>query len=182
MQVTVTFRHFEANDAVRSYAKEKMLKLKKYLEGPAEARVVLSVEKFRNMAEATISGNGYVINGMERTDDMYSAIDKLAGKLERQVRKYRGKTRPRRSSSSPQNHKFRMDVLASEESPGAVPQTRIIRSDEHWAKPMSLEEAILQLNSGENDFCVFVDSDSGAVKVVYKRRDGNYGLIESEIR
>jgi len=101
MRVLVTFRHFEADDAVRSYAKEKVLKLKKYLERPVEARVVLSVEKFRNIAEATITGDGYTINGVEKTDDMYSAIDKLVGKLERQIMKHRGKTRSRRSVSSP---------------------------------------------------------------------------------
>lgn len=99
MQVMVTFRHFEANDAIRNYAKEKVLKLKKYLERPVEARVVLSVEKFRNIAEATITGDGYTINGMEKTDDMYSAIDRLVGKLERQIRRHRGKTKPRRSGS-----------------------------------------------------------------------------------
>lgn len=99
MQVMVTFRHFEANDAIRNYAKEKVLKLKKYLERPVEARVVLSVEKFRNIAEATITGDGYTINGMEKTDDMYSAIDRLVGKLERQIRRHRGKTKPRRSGT-----------------------------------------------------------------------------------
>ncbi len=100
MRVLVTFRHFEADDAVRSYAKEKVLKLKKYLERPVEARVVLSVEKFRNIAEATITGDGYTINGVEKTDDMHSAIDKLVAKLERQIMKHRGKTRSRRSVSS----------------------------------------------------------------------------------
>lgn len=180
MQVMVTFRHFEANDAVRKYAKEKIQKLQKYLERPAEARVVLSIEKFRNIAEATITGNGYTINGMEKTDDMYSAIDKLVDKLERQIMKHRGKTKPRRSNLSPQDHRYRMNVLTSERSEVGQ-ETRIIESNEHSAKPMSLEEAIVRLDAGESDFFVFTDSDSGSVNVVYRRADGNYGLIEPEV-
>jgi putative sigma-54 modulation protein len=180
MQVVVTFRHFEANEAVRNYAKEKIFKLKKYLERPVEARVVLSVEKFRSIAEATIAGDGNTINGMEKTDDMYSAIDKLVAKLERQILKRRGKTKPRRSSSSPQDRRDRMEVLSSEGT--EVKQgTRVIKSREHSGKPMSLDEAILRLNSEENDFLVFTNSDSGLMNVVYRRKDGNYGLIESEV-
>jgi putative sigma-54 modulation protein len=181
MQVVVTFRHFEVNEAVRNHAKEKLLKLKKYVEGPVEARVVLSIEKFRNIAEATITGDGYTINGIEKTDDMYSAIDKLVGKLERQILKHRGKTKPKRSNQSPQDYRYRMNVLSSE-SAGMGQETRIIKSDEHLAKPMSLDEAILRLNVGESDFFVFTNSDSGLMNVVYRRKDGNYGLIESEVR
>lgn len=181
MQVLVTFRHFEADEAVKSHAKEKLLKLKKYLERPVDARVVLSVEKFRSIAEATVTGDGYTINGMEKTDDMYSAIDKLVGKLERQILKRRGKTKPRRNNPSPPDRRYRMNVLSSE-SASLGQETRIIKSDEHLAKPMSLDEAILRLNAGENDFFVFTDSDSGLMNVVYRRKDGNYGLIESEVR
>jgi putative sigma-54 modulation protein len=180
MQVTVTFRHFEANDAMKDYAREKILKLKKYLERPVEARVVLSVEKFRNTAEGNITGDGYTISGMEKTDDMYSAIDKLVSKLERQIVKHRGKTKPRRSSASPQNLRYATNDLASEGS-GMPHERQIIRSDEHSAKPMSLDEAILRLNAGENDFFVFINSDSGSINVVYRRKDGNYGLIEPEV-
>lgn len=181
MQVIVTFRHFEANDAVKGYAKEKILKLKKYLERPVEARVVLSVEKFRTIAEAAITGDGYTINGMEKTDDMYSAIDKLVSKLERQILKRRGKIKPRRSSSSAQDHRYRMNVLSSSRA-GMGQETRIIKSDEHSAKPMSLDDAIVRLNAGENDFFVFTDPDSGLMNVVYRKKDGNYGLIESDVR
>jgi putative sigma-54 modulation protein len=180
MQVVVTFRHFEVNEAVRDYAREKILKLKKYLERPVEARVVLSVEKFRNIAEATITGDGYTVNGMEKTDDMYSAIDKVVGKLERQISKHRGKTKPKRSSPSSQDRRYGTNILASERS-SAEQEPQIIRTDEHSAKPMSIDEAIVRLNAGENDFFVFTNSDSGLMNVVYRRKDGNYGLIESEL-
>jgi putative sigma-54 modulation protein len=181
MQVIVSFRHFEADDAVRAYAKEKILKVKKYLERPVEARVVLSVEKFRSIAEATISGDGFVVNGVEKTDDMYSAIDRLVDKLERQVRRRRDKTKSRRSGASPENQAYRMNVLSSER-PETGHQARIVTSEEYWAKPMSLDEAILQLDAGEDDFLVFINSESGALNVVHQRKDGNYGLIEAELR
>ena len=180
MQVMVTFRHFEADDLIRHYAKEKMLKLKKYLERPVEARVVLSVEKFRNIAEATITGDGYTINGMEKTNDMYSAIDRLVGKLERQIMKHRGKAKAKRSVSSHEDRRYRMNILSSE-TQVRDDETRIIKSDEHSAKPMSLDEAILQLNEGESDFVLFVNADSGLINVLHRRKDGNYGLIEPEL-
>ena len=181
MQVIVTFRHLEADDAVRAYAKEKILKLKKYLERPVEARVVLSVEKFRNTAEATLSSDGFVVNGMEKTDDMYSSIDRLVDKLERQIRKRRGKTKPRRSGTSPANEQQRMNALSSE-SPKTEDQKKIVKTEAYQAKPMSLDEAILQLDAGEHDFVVFINSESGAMNVVYRRKDGDYGLIEAELR
>jgi putative sigma-54 modulation protein len=181
MQVIVSFRHFEADDAVRAYAKEKILKVKKYLDRPVEARVVLSVEKFRSIAEATISGDGFVVNGVEKTDDMYSAIDRLVDKLERQVRRRRDKTKSRRSGALPENQAYRMNVLSSERRETGH-QARIVTSEEYWAKPMSLDEAILQLDAGEDDFLVFINSESGALNVVHRRKDGNYGLIEAELR
>ncbi|NIQ38229.1 MAG: ribosome-associated translation inhibitor RaiA [Proteobacteria bacterium] len=180
MQVVVTFRHFETDDAVRNYAKEKVMKLKKYLERPVEARIVLSVEKFRNIAEATITGDGYTINGMEKTNDIYSSIDKVVGKLERQIRKYRGKTKPRRSGPPYQNHRRGVNVHTAKGS-GMGQETRIIRNDEYTVKPMSVEEAILQLDAEESDFYIFINPDSGLLNVVYHRKDGNYGLIEPEI-
>ncbi len=180
MRVLVTFRHLEADDALRDYAKEKVLKLRKYLERPMEARVVLSVEKFRKIAEATITGDGHTINGMEKTDDMHSAIDKLVGKLERQIRKLRGKTKPKRFGFSTQNYEHRMSASSSEGSEMGN-EVAIVRDDDYSVKPMSIEEAVLQLSADENDFYVFINSDSGLVNVVYHRKDGNYGLIEPEI-
>ena len=93
MQISVTFRHMDSNDGMKEYAKQKLLKMKKYVENPVEAHVVLSVEKFRNIAEVTIKGEGVSINGEERSRDMYSAIDNVMGKIGRQIKKRRGKNR-----------------------------------------------------------------------------------------
>jgi len=112
---------------------------------------------------------------------MYSAIDRLVDKLERQVRRRRDKTKTRRSGGSPENQAYRMNVLSSEGRERGR-EAQIVTSEEYWAKPMSLDEAILQLDAGEEDFLVFINSESGALNVVHRRKDGNYGLIEAELR
>jgi putative sigma-54 modulation protein len=93
MQISFTFRHMDSNDGIREYAKQKLMKMKRYIDRPVEAHVVLSVEKFRNIAEVTIRGEGVSINGQERSDDMYSAIDNVMDKIGRQIKKRRGKSR-----------------------------------------------------------------------------------------
>ena len=93
MQFSVTFRHMDSNDGMKEYTKQKLMKMKKYMDSPVEAHVVLSVEKFRNIAEVTIKGEGVSINGEERSDDMYSAIDNVMDKIGRQLKKRRGKIR-----------------------------------------------------------------------------------------
>ena len=97
MQVSVTFRHMDSNDGMKEYAKQKLMRMRKYMDNPVEAHVVLCVEKFRNIAEVTIKGEGVSINGEERADDMYSAIDNVMDKIGRQIKKRRGKIRRRKS-------------------------------------------------------------------------------------
>ena len=97
MQISFTFRHMESNDGMREYAKQKLMKIKKYMDNPVEAHVVLSVEKFRNIAEVTLKGEGVSINGEERSDDMYSAIDNVMNKIGRQIKRRRGKIRSHKS-------------------------------------------------------------------------------------
>lgn len=93
MQISFTFRHMDPNDGIREYAKQKLMRMRRYLDNPVEAHVVLSVEKFRNIAEVTIKGEGISINGEEKSDDMYSAIDNVMDKVGRQIKKRRGKIR-----------------------------------------------------------------------------------------
>jgi putative sigma-54 modulation protein len=91
----------DANDGMKEYARQKLVKMKKYMGNPAEAHVVLSVEKFRNIAEVTIKGEGVSINGEERSEDMYSAIDHVMDKIGRQIKKHRGKIRRYRTGQGP---------------------------------------------------------------------------------
>ena len=97
MMINVTFRHMDSNDGIKEYARQKLMKIKKYMDSPVDAHVVLSVEKFRHIAEVTIKGEGVSINGEERSDDMYSAIDNVMDKIGRQIKKHRGKIRRHKS-------------------------------------------------------------------------------------
>ena len=101
MQISFTFRHMDSNDGMREYAKQKLMKIKKYMDNLVEAHVVLSVEKFRNIAEVTIKGEGVSINGEERSDDMYSAIDSAMDKIGRQIKRRRGKVKRHKSGHLP---------------------------------------------------------------------------------
>ena len=99
MMITVTFRRMEPAESLRAYAEEKLTKLKKYLDSPLEAHVVLEVEKFRHLADVTLNVDGTRIKAVEETEDMYSAIDQVMDKIEVQVKKLRAKVKNRRTDN-----------------------------------------------------------------------------------
>ena len=177
MQVAVTFRHMETDEAVKAYVREKVQKLQKYIVNPREIHVVLAVEKFRHIAEITIVGNGGVFNSQGRDNDLYAAIDQMVDKMERQIRERRGKVRRKRAISSSSKAPFPGGGKAGEgreeeEVPVLLHRKRTI------AKPMSLEEALSQLYLSKKDFLVFINSDSGQMNVVYRSKNGCYGWVE----
>ena len=148
----------------------------KYFDFPVEVHIVLAVEKFRRMADVTLNVNGTVIKAVEETEDMYSAIDQVMDKIEIQVKRHRSKIRKR----SPGNIKGE-ETLVSEETEEAtrlnVEEPSIVL-EKLVAKPMDPEEAAMQLEMSQQDFLVFRNSRSREINVLYKRRDGNLGLIE----
>lgn len=173
MDITVTFRHMEPTDSLRNYAEEKISKLNKYLDFPLEAHIVLTVEKFRHIADVTLSLNGTRIKGVEETEDMYSAIDIVMDKIETQVKRHLSKIREHRSENLKEG-----TAEISEETTAAPLDEAIIEVEKLHAKPMDPEEAAMQLNMSQQDFLVFRNSRSREVNVIYRRRDGNLGLIE----
>ncbi len=178
MQVTVTFRHMDSSGALKKYAEEKTERLVKYLIEPIEVHWVLSVEKIRHIADATIVANGVTIKGQEATEEMYSAIDKVLDKLEKQVRKHKEKVK---------NHKFGQGESSSVRY-GAVEAgtpgggARIVKTENVFAKPMSIEEARMQMDVIDKDFLVFTDASSSQISVLYRRNDGDLGLIETRTK
>ena len=177
MQVTVTFKHMNSTEALRSYAAEKSERFAKYLVEPVEVHWFLSVEKIRHIAEATIAAKDVSIKACEVAEDMYSAIDMALEKLEKQVRKHKEKVK---------NHKLG-DTEATMYPPADVykgePQLpRIIETENMFVKPMSVEEATLQLGVSKGNFLVFTDSVTGRINVLYRRGDGNFGLIETRVK
>ncbi|MFH0810901.1 MAG: ribosome-associated translation inhibitor RaiA [Pseudomonadota bacterium] len=177
MQVAVTFRHMEPSAPLRDYATDKVVKVKKYLEDPIECHVVLSVEKHRHAADVTVVADGFKVNGQETTGDMYSSIDMAVDKIEKQIKKYREKLR-QRVAGRPEPSAPEGGEAVVEEAAGTP--ARIIRTESYRMKPMHPEEALLELESSEDDFIVFTNAESERVSVLYRRKDGNFGLIEPE--
>jgi putative sigma-54 modulation protein len=174
MQTSVTFKNLDSSETLKSYVEEKLDRFDRLLDNPAEANVVLSVEKFRHMAEINITGDRLSIIGKEETIDMYSAIDMVLDKLEKQIKKSKEKIRERRSSAKVRNKEMRTeDTNLPEEDLELHVKVKHIEY-----KPMHVEEAILQLDLLNDNFLVFTNARSDQVNVLYRRKDGHYGLIQ----
>jgi putative sigma-54 modulation protein len=176
MQVAVTFRHMETDERVKAYVKEKVEKLQKYVENPREVHVVLSVEKFRHIAEITIVGNGGAFNSQGRDNDLQAAIDQMVDKMERQMRERREKIRRKRAAPSSSKNSLRRSGKAGDGEEEDIPPS--IQRKRTLAKPMSLDEAFSQLYLSKKDFLVFINSDSGQMNVVYRSKNGASGWVE----
>ncbi|MBI5886393.1 MAG: ribosome-associated translation inhibitor RaiA [Deltaproteobacteria bacterium] len=176
MQVTVTFRHMDSSDTLRDYAVEKSERLAKYLFEPVDIHWVLSVEKIRHIADVTVTANGVAIKAQGDTQDMYAAIDAAMDKLDNQVRKHKEKVKDHKPhSDEPQGKRI--------PNPGAEvgvgPGPRIVKKENQFVKPMSVEEASEQMSLTENDFLVFTNSVTSHINVIYRISGGDYGLIET---
>ena len=172
MDIAVTFRRTEPMESLKNYAEEKVGKLKKYLDTPAEAHVVLSVEKFRHQADVTLDVNGTRIKAVEETGDMYSAIDQVMDKVEAQLKRHLSKIRDHRPESS--REEGGESELAAERGTDEL----VIEIERMDAKPMDPEEAAMQLSLSKKGFLVFRNAKTNEINVIYKRSDLNLGLIE----
>ena len=162
---------------VHAYAEKKVMKLARYFEEDAEALIVFSVEKNRNQVELTVHGAGTWFRASESTSDMFASIDAAVGTIEGQIRK--NKTRLAR--------RLKQDVFVrsvQEETsfaPEAEDDLSIVKIKKFYFKPMTREEAVMQMNLLDHNFFAFRDEDNGgSFAVVYKRNDGKYGLIETK--
>jgi putative sigma-54 modulation protein len=182
MQVTVTFRHVQPTEALRKYAQDKVGRVSKYLHRPMEAHVILSVLKKDHRAEINLVANGRELFSEAETGDLYSAIDLALDKIERQVKKLNAKRKNHQGEKNHQEIKagaLRLQVLAPDRvDEHGVPE--IIRTHRIPAKPMSVEEAVMQMDLTNNEFFVFRNATNETLSVIYRRKDGNYGLIDSE--
>ena len=177
MRLQVKGKNLDVSDSIRSYAEEKLRKLDRQLADPTQIELELSVERnpsisANHIAEATIWTKGPTLRAREASADMRASIDQLVDKLERQVTRYRQKRRRRSArdnGSTVQPAAFQADS-----------EPVIVKTKQFAIKPMSPEEAVLQLELVGHDFFVFQDAESGEVNVVYRRRDGHYGLIEPQ--
>lgn len=180
MQVSVTFRNTESKEILRDYLQEKISKLKKYFDYPLEANAVLTVEKHRQIAEVTLIANRITINAQQETEDMFSAIDGVMEKLERQILKYKDKIKRHKANAGLPESNWRMNIYAAESfDEGGEP--RIVKTKKIVAKPMSIEEAAMQMDLLNNDFLIFTNPNSKTLNIIYRLKDGHYGLIEPQV-
>ena len=177
MKISVTFRNTEGENWHKEYIDQKLKKLEKYMDNPVEARVVISVEKFRNAAEVNLMTNGQNINAKEEAKDMYLAIDNAIEKIERQLKKRKERIRGHKTNAA------KGEEITSEESyfddMDEIQETRIVEMRKVVLKPMSIEDALMEMDSSRNRFVVYRDSSTETVSIIYVRDDGKYALIET---
>ena len=169
MDITISFRHINADDVLKKYVEEKLSRLQKYVETPLDVHVVLSLErKYRHRVDVICTMNGVVINAHEVMNDMYAAVDSIVDTLEARLKRYRDKVKRYREERP------RPSSAGQEEDISSIIVVRTIE-----AKPMDPEEAVMQLRASGNSFIIFRDTERGNVCVMYKTRDGNFNLIET---
>lgn len=188
MLVTVKGKNVEVTDALRRYAVKKIQKLAKYFREIKEAQVTQSVQRNWHIVEVQLEGDGILLRGEERSDNMYASIDLVVDKLERRVQKFKGKLYGKTTDRGPKEKEAQRDQMVAEASGAGsleeiaeeelVPQ--IVRTKRFPVKPMTPEEAANQMELLHHDFFVFRNDETDAVNIVYRRKDGNYGLIEPE--
>lgn len=199
MQFSVTFRHMEGTEALKAYAKDRLEKIRKYFPEPIAIHAVMSTERFHHRVDVNVQlPNGFKIAGTETTENMYSSIDLVSAKIERQVRRYKDKLRAHKArelEGVPVVHSVLQEATAEHDGAAAEPgaadgatangsageaaQPLVVTRETVQAEPMSTSEAIMQLNLLHAPFLVFRNDRTGQINIVYKRDDGAYGLIEA---
>ncbi|MBT1278259.1 ribosome-associated translation inhibitor RaiA [Thermoanaerobacter sp. CM-CNRG TB177] len=178
MNITVSGKNgMTVTDGLRDAVIKNVSKLSKYFPEDTEVRTVLSVQKNNHIAEITIPFKGIIFRAEEVSDDMYVSIDRVVDKIEKQILKHKAKLKNRFGA----NESIRFEIpLVYEEAKGEEEEGsfEIVKTKRFPIKPMSPEEAILQMNLLGHNFFVFTNADTDTINVVYKRKDGKYGLIE----
>ncbi|MEW8958193.1 MAG: ribosome-associated translation inhibitor RaiA [Moorella sp. (in: firmicutes)] len=172
MEIIIRGKNLQVTDSLKQYITKRLSKMERYLEGVEEIQVNLSVNRDSHVVEVTIPLNGYLLRGEEATGDMYGSVDLVVEKLERQIEKYKTKL-----AKKLKNGTFKEPPVANREEEN---EPKLIRTKRFPIKPMAVEEAILQMNLLGHNFFVFSNAETEEVNVLYRRRDGNYGLIEPE--
>ena len=173
MEILIRGTKVEVTDSMKGYVKEKLSKLDKYfVDQKLKATVLVKVHNYLQKIEVTIPLKSLILRAEEEQEDFYAAVDLVINKLERQIRKNKSKLEKREKVKTKE---FNLDdLIPIEESDEIVKRKKID------VKPMNSEEALLQMQLSGHDFYMYKDSDTDAVCVLYKRKDGGYGIIESE--
>jgi putative sigma-54 modulation protein len=176
MVIKLTGKNVAITEALREQVHKKVGKLERYFPPDVEAQVTMSIQNYRHIVEVTIPFNGFVIRAEEATDDMYTSIDRVLDKLERQIHKHRTRLEKRFKNGA-----FKYDApVFSQNIDTEEYQPKLVKTKRFAVKPMMVDEAIMQMDLLGHSFFVFTNAETEQVNVIYKRKDGNYGLIEPE--
>jgi putative sigma-54 modulation protein len=190
MKIDITGRHIDVTPALREFTEERLRKLERLLVGPLEVHVVLGIAKHRHTAEIQVKSKSVTLTGEEETDDLYASIREVADKLERQALKHKQRIHDHKHRHGPRDPEVAATIGANaaqeeEEAEGPpdaaeAPLPRIVESRRYRLKPMSAEDAVLELVATSEDLLVFREASTDRVNVVYRQKDGNFGLIDPE--
>lgn len=177
MKCEIHGRKFEVTDSISNYVESKLKKIEKYFNNPEElnAKVVIRQSGVNHVVEVTIPATKLLLRAEDSNKDVYASIDLVVDKIERQIRK--NKTRINRKNAKEKVVEFITEFEQKEEEND---KSEIVKRKSIELKPMNEEEAILQMNLIDHEFFVFKNSENGEVEVIYKRKDGNYGLISAK--
>ncbi|NMP20993.1 ribosome hibernation-promoting factor, HPF/YfiA family [Sulfobacillus harzensis] len=167
MDVIVRGKNVEVTEALKDHVTRKLSKMEKFFDHHRSitAHAMLSVEKESQIIEVTIPMDGLLLRGEEETPDMYASVDRVVDKLERQLTKYKARTKPRHSTGAREGDGDRVD-------------TELVRRKTFPRKPMTVDEALMQMDLLGHDFFAFTNAETDTINVVYRRQDGHYGLLE----
>lgn len=196
MQTQFVFRHMESSDAMRTYAEERLSKIRRYFSDPLKTSCTFSVEKLNHIVQFDVTlRNGLQLHSSESTENMYSSIDMALAKMERQVRRYKDKIKSHQPSRG-RSAKIRQRIFdagyvqesqswSQPEPVEAVPKApegdlpAVIREKEFKAERLDIQQAIMQMNLLHKSFLVFTNVKTNDINVIYRTEDSNYGLIET---
>ncbi|MDY6029616.1 MAG: ribosome-associated translation inhibitor RaiA [Acidaminococcaceae bacterium] len=177
MSVNVKGRNINVTPALKEYVEKKLTKVTRQFKTVGEITAVMRVEKGDHTVEITVPASGILLRAQETTKDMYSSIDLVIEKIERQIHKYKTRLMRRKYTNFVENSES-----DSGEHPSSEQEFEIVKNKSFVMRPMSVEEAILQMNLLNHDFFVFYDVDLESTNVVYRRKDGKYGLLSPELK
>ncbi|MEX2356570.1 MAG: ribosome-associated translation inhibitor RaiA [Thermaerobacterales bacterium] len=177
MNITVSGKNLDVTDGIREHVERKVGKIGRYFENSLRAQVTLNVEKGRHIVELTVplGSDGMMLRAESESGDMYASVDQVVDRLERQIRKY--KTRVNRRARRLDG---RLPFIDGPEAEPDDDEPRVVKTKRFSIKPMDVEEAVLQMNLLGHDFFVFRNDEDQELSVLYRRRDGNYGLIDPQ--
>jgi len=179
MELQITGKNIEVSPAIRSYVELKLGKLSRHLPNIIESKVEIAEEKTKSpqqhfVVQVTVNSSGTLLRGEERGEDLFTAIDKVVAIMNRQIEHYKGKLYKKGRGSSLARGELRQEIKAA-------PRKKVIKVKRFAIKPMSVDEAIDQMELLGHDFFLFFNADTEKLNLLYRRKDGNYGLIEPEL-